>query len=175
MNPGALVNTINTMGMRLYYALPPTGYYITADHWMNSTALVDRLNFANSLTSGKFANQKFDSSRVLALGLMAQPAAPPANHATANTPRAKYSEAILTTALPGSLPDQSYKTAAGQDIALHILASTLIGGDVSAQSNQLIHQQLADLPAANSAASSSTDTLNLLTALVMGSPEFQLR
>ena len=73
VNPGALVNTINTMGMRLYFALPPTGYYITADHWMNSTALVDRLNFAYALTGSKFANQKFDSAHVLALGLPGGP------------------------------------------------------------------------------------------------------
>jgi uncharacterized protein (DUF1800 family) len=174
-NPGALVNTLNTMGMRLYYALPPTGYYITADHWMNSTALVDRLNFAYQLTGSKFANQKFDSARVLALGLMAQPAGSTTNQAAvAKNHGAKYSEALLTTDRAASSPDQSseqsYKNAAGQDIALHVLASTLIGGDVSAQTNQLIHKQLTDLPAAN-----STDTLNLLTALVMGSPEFQLR
>jgi uncharacterized protein (DUF1800 family) len=169
-NPGALVNTINTTGMRLYFALPPTGYYITADHWMNSTALVDRLNFAYALTGSKFANQKFDSAHVLALGLMAQPASSSANQtAAANTPRAKYSEALLTTDIPATPPSQPYTTAAGQDIALHVLESTLIGGNVSAQTNQLIHKQIADLPAAN-----STDTLNLLTALVMGSPEFQL-
>jgi uncharacterized protein (DUF1800 family) len=169
-NPGALVNTINTMGMRLYYALPPTGYYITADHWMNSTALVDRLNFAYSLTGGKFANQKFDSAHVLALGLMAQPASPAANSTNAaNTPHAKYSEAFLTTELNTSLPNQP-PNATGQDIALHVLESTLIGGEVSAQTNQLIRKQIAGLPAAN-----STETLNLLTALVMGSPEFQLR
>ena len=167
-NPGALVNTINTMGMRLYYALPPTGYYITADHWMNSTALVDRLNFAYALTGSKFANQKFDSAHVLALGLMAQPASPATNQtAAANSPHAKYSEAILTTELNTSVQPSG---ATGQDIALHVLESSLIGGDVSAQTNQLIHKQIADLPAAN-----STDTLNLLTALVMGSPEFQLR
>jgi uncharacterized protein (DUF1800 family) len=167
-NPGALVNTINTMGMRLYYALPPTGYYITADHWMNSTALVDRLNFAYALTGSKFANQKFDSAHVLALGLMAQPASPAANQTAAtNSPHAKYSEAILTTELNTSVQPTA---ATGQDIALHVLESSLIGGDVSAQTNQLIHKQIADLPAAN-----STDTLNLLTALVMGSPEFQLR
>jgi uncharacterized protein (DUF1800 family) len=167
-NPGALVNTLNTMGMRLYYALPPTGYYITADHWMNSTALVDRLNFAYALTGNKFANQKFDSARVLALGLMAQPAA--ANSTTAvNTPHAKYSGAILTAELNTSLPNQP-SLPTGQDIALHVLESTLIGGDVSAQTNQLIRKQIADLPAAN-----STETLNLYTALVMGSPEFQLR
>jgi uncharacterized protein (DUF1800 family) len=167
VNPGALVNTLNTMGMRLYYALPPTGYYITADHWMNSTALVDRLNFAYQLTGSKFANQKFDSAHVLAMGLMAQPANPTPNEAAAaNVHHAKYSEAILTTET--SKTTQSSPT--GQDIALHILESTLIGGDVSAQTEQLIHKQIADLPAAN-----STDTLNLLTALIIGSPEFQLR
>jgi uncharacterized protein (DUF1800 family) len=169
-NPGALVNTINTMGMRLYYALPPTGYYITADHWMNSTALVDRLNFAYALTGSKFANQKFDSAHVLALGLMAQPATKAAAAASAptNTPRAKYAEALLTSEV--NTPNQPPPDPTGQDIALHVLESALIGGDVSAQTNQLIHKQIADLPAAN-----STDTLNLLTALVMGSPEFQLR
>ena len=170
-NPGALVNTLNTMGMRLYYALPPTGYYITADHWMNSIALVDRLNFAYQLTGNKFPNQKFDSAHVLALGLMAQPAGLSTNQSAGPKAHgAKYSEALLTTDAVAPFPDQSYKNAAGQDIALHVLASTLIGGDVSAQTNQLIHKQLADLPAAN-----STDTLNLLTALIMGSPEFQLR
>jgi uncharacterized protein (DUF1800 family) len=169
-NPGALVNTIDTMGMRLYYALPPTGYYITADHWMNSTALVDRLNFAYALTGSKFANQKFDSARVLALGLMAQPAGTSANQtAAANATHAKYSEALLTTNSLENSPAMPYTTAAGQDIALHVLESTLIGADVSDQTNQLIHKQVAGLPASN-----STDTLNLLTALVMGSPEFQL-
>jgi uncharacterized protein (DUF1800 family) len=174
-NPGALVNTLNTMGMRLYYALPPTGYYITADHWMNSTALVDRLNFAYALTRNKFANQKFDSARVLALGLMAQPAAPnstsaAANPSAVNTPHAKYSEAILTTELNTSSPNPPPPMATGQEIALHVLESTLICGDVSAQTNQLIRKQIADIPAAN-----STETLNLYTALIMGSPEFQLR
>jgi uncharacterized protein (DUF1800 family) len=168
-NPGALVNTANTMGMRLYYALPPTGYYITADHWMNSTALVDRLNFAYQLTGSKFANQKFDSAHVLALGLMAQPAvsSSPQMSPTERSNRAKFSEALLTSEVNSS---QTPPDATGQDIALHVLEASLIGGDVSAQTNQLIHKQIADLPSTN-----STDTLNLLTALVMGSPEFQLR
>ena len=67
-NPGALVNMVRAMGMPLYNALPPTGYYITADKWMNTGALVDRLNFASQLTTNKFYNQKFDSSRVVAMG-----------------------------------------------------------------------------------------------------------
>src|SRR6202042_1146551 len=99
VNPGALVNTVNTMGMRLYYAQPPTGYYITADRWMNSGALVDRLNFAYALTGNKFANQKFDSAHVLALGLMSQTAAvmPATQSSPAKLRKTKYAEASLTT------------------------------------------------------------------------------
>ena len=168
-NPGVLVTTMKTMGMPLYYALPPTGYAITADHWMNSTALVDRLNFAYVLTGSKFANQRFDSSRVLALGLMAQPAhlaasASTSGHRPKDFPR--YSNAALTT----TVDTQSSPDSSGQEIALRVLESTLVGGGVSIQTDRLIHQQMADLPAAT-----STDILNLLTALIMGSPEFQLR
>lgn len=161
-NPGALVQTLRTMGMPLYFALPPTGYYITADQWMNSSALVDRLNFAYSLTENKLANQKFDSAHVLALGLMSQSNV--ADHAATSTPRPHYAETLLSTNEPVS--------ATGQDVALGVLENSLIGGEVSQQTNQLIHKQIDQLV---TPATSSSETLNLLTALVMGSPEFQLR
>jgi uncharacterized protein (DUF1800 family) len=137
-NPNAMVNQLNTMGMPLFRDLPPTGYYLTADQWMNSTALVDRLNFAYQLTNGKFANQKFDAPKLLATGLLTAKPAPTGN---------------------------------GDQIALHVLESTMIGAPVSAQTNQLIDKQLDQQPPNHT----PTDTLNLLTALVMGSPEFQLR
>ncbi len=169
VNPGALVNTIKTMGMPLYYALPPTGYYITADHWMNSSALVDRLNFAYALTGNKFANQKFDSAHVLALGLLSQPATASPSQTASNTPRAKYAETILTAEVASATTPAD---SAGSDIALHVLESALIGGEVSHQTNQLIHKQVTQLITPTTP---PIDTLNLLTALVMGSPEFQLR
>ncbi|MBS1821341.1 MAG: DUF1800 domain-containing protein [Acidobacteria bacterium] len=164
-NPGALVQTLKTMGMPPYYALPPTGYYITADQWMNSSALVDRLNFAYALTGNKFANQKFDSAHVLALGVMSQPAVSPASIA-APSRQPHYAETTLaSTALPAT-------GLSGQDLALHVLESALIGEDVSAQTNQLIRKQVDQIV---TPATPPTDTLNLLTALVMGSPEFQMR
>jgi uncharacterized protein (DUF1800 family) len=171
-NPGALVQTVKTMGMPLYYALPPTGYYITADQWMNSNALVDRLNFSYQLTGSKYANQKFDSAHVLALGLMSQPAAtpPPPTSAAERNNRSKFTESLLTSEISSGLATQPPRDAAGADVALNVLENSLIGGEVSAQTNQLIHQQINQIPTTN-----STDTLNLLTALVMGCPEFQLR
>jgi uncharacterized protein (DUF1800 family) len=172
-NPGALTNTIKTMGMPLYYALPPTGYYITADQWMNTGALVDRLNFAYQLTTGKFYNLKFDSPRLLALGLMTDTGAISATApvTVAKDPRPKYSPATMTeTAPPVGTPSMGASTP-GAEVALHVLESTLIGGQASAQTNLLIHKQLDEQPVT----ASPTDTLNLLTALVMGSPEFQFR
>jgi uncharacterized protein (DUF1800 family) len=171
-NPGALVNTIKSMGMPLYYALPPTGYYITADQWMNTGALVDRLNFAYQLTNGKFSNQRFDAARVVALGLLSEHTPALAARSDAGplkTPRAAYAEAVMTAEVSNMTPPV---TPAGTDIALRVLESTLIGGEVSSQTNQLIHKQI---DTANQQSTGPNDMLNLLIALVMGSPEFQLR
>jgi uncharacterized protein (DUF1800 family) len=169
-NPGALVNTMRTMGMPLYYALPPTGYYITADKWMNTSALVDRLNFAYQLTSGKFAGQRFDAPKIVALGLMGEPVQLPqtADMTPTRPAHAAYAEATMTETTPSAQP----ATPSGAEIALKVLESTLIGGEVSVRTNQQIHQQLAQ---ASEQGTAPSDMLNLLTALVMGSPEFQVR
>ena len=170
-NPGALVGTIKNMGMPLFYALPPTGYVLTADHWMNSGALVDRLNFAYQLTAGKFANQKFDSARLLALGFMAGPGdvGRTARAEAASAPPYVPALLIASPSIPSDRSPQELR-AGGSDAALHILSNTLVGEDVSTRSAALIHKQLEQIPQA-----STVDTLNLLTALIMGSPEFQLR
>jgi uncharacterized protein (DUF1800 family) len=146
-NPGALVQAAKTMGMPVFYALPPTGYYITAEQWMNSSALVDRLNFAYKLTNNQFGGQKFDSPHVLALGLMEQPAA-----------------------VAAKVQPASFTPTDGMDTVLKVLETTMIGSGVSAQTNELIHKQVE-----SQAGISTGDRLNLLTALVMGSPEFQVR
>ncbi len=159
-NPGALVNTLKQMGMPPYNALPPTGYYITADQWMNSTALVDRLNFAYALTANKYANQKFDAPRVLALGLLAQPP----NH-TATGQGSTTTDAVFH-------PVADTVATTGPDIVLHTLEDTLIGSPVSRETEQLIGRQIAGLATSTTP---PTDTLNLLTALLLGSPDFQRR
>jgi len=168
-NPQALVNTIRQMGMPMYYALPPTGYYLTADQWMNSAALVDRLNFAYALTNGKFANQKFDAPRLLALGLLTPSGA--GNFAGAKPVGAAAGNgSAKLVGVAATMPATTAIAPAGAEVALHVLEATMIGVPVSAQTNQLIDKQLEAQPNAG-----PTDTLNLLTALVMGSPEFQLR
>jgi uncharacterized protein (DUF1800 family) len=48
-----LVQTLRTLGMPLYGCQPPTGYADRADAWVNTGALLNRMNFAVSLTGGR--------------------------------------------------------------------------------------------------------------------------
>jgi len=48
-----LVRTMQQLGMPLYQCQPPTGYKDTADAWVNTGALVSRMNFAVSLTNNQ--------------------------------------------------------------------------------------------------------------------------
>jgi uncharacterized protein (DUF1800 family) len=48
-----LVQQVQQQGMPLYQCQPPTGYKDTADAWVNTGALVGRMNFALALASNK--------------------------------------------------------------------------------------------------------------------------
>ena len=151
-NPGALVNLLaREFGQPLYKAVPPTGYYVTADVWMNTQALLARLNFADQLTHNRFANQKFDAAKVLALSLMSD------RNAGAQSALVK----VAASKVEG---------VSGAEVALRVLEGSLIGNEISPGTDGFIQGQLQQQPPAN-----VTETLNLLTALLLGSPEFQLR
>jgi uncharacterized protein (DUF1800 family) len=46
-----LVRSLQELGMPLYQCQPPTGYKDTADAWVNTGALIGRMNFAQTLAS----------------------------------------------------------------------------------------------------------------------------
>ncbi len=158
-NPAALANTLRDMGMPLFQQQPPTGYILTADHWMNSAALVDRLNFAYALTGNHYSTQKFDSPRLLALALM-----------TAPTP-AQPTPTTLTRRTAATLSSAPTDAAPNATQALHLLEPTLIGAPLNPRTEDLVRQKSTDL---TTPTTTPTDTLNLLTALLLGSPDFQL-
>jgi uncharacterized protein (DUF1800 family) len=64
-NAMPLVQTLNQMGMPLYGAQPPTGYSMKAETWVNSAALLNRMNFALRFTSGRMPGISFAPDRVL--------------------------------------------------------------------------------------------------------------
>jgi uncharacterized protein (DUF1800 family) len=59
-----LARQLGNMGMPLYGAQPPTGYSMKAETWVSSAALLNRMNFALSLTSGKVRGVKVDAMQL---------------------------------------------------------------------------------------------------------------
>src|ERR1700739_4640711 len=59
-----LVRRLSDMGMPLYGAQRPTGYSMKAETWVSSSALLNRMNFALALTSGKVRGVTVDSAQL---------------------------------------------------------------------------------------------------------------
>jgi len=123
---------------------------------MNSAAIVDRLNFSLQFANSKVGGIKFDAPRLLAEGLLARTANPPASlHGSSHT----QAVALTSTGLPS-----------GQEEALGLMEQMLVDGKVSEKINDVIHKELAGAQPSNDPA----QTLNTMTALILGSPEFQM-
>ncbi len=60
----ALLGTLNNMGMMLYGMQPPTGYSMKAEAWVNSSALLGRMNFALGLAAGKVRGVSVDTAQL---------------------------------------------------------------------------------------------------------------
>jgi hypothetical protein len=167
------------MGEPLYQMQPPTGYTTTADHWMNSAALVDRLNFSLQFSDSKLNGIKFDAPHLLATGLLESPT-------TTVSMRAGHTQSIALT---------SSEKESGEDQALALMENMLLDGQVSDKTNAVIRKELSAPPAIppppaettevhtgtyNAAAipvappTDPTQVLNTMTALILGSPEFQM-
>ena len=124
-NPGAIVNVLRTMGEPLYQMQPPTGYPMTADQWMNSTALVDRLNFSLQLTGGKLGNTPFDAPHLLATGLLAREAT-------------SVKSTIIPPARRMSVDESPVQTPSGREEAINLMEQMVVGGTVSAKTSDVI-------------------------------------
>ncbi len=62
--PAALNQQLVTLGEPLYRKQEPTGYSNKSEDWMNSSALLARMNFALSLTNGRLAGTKVDLTQL---------------------------------------------------------------------------------------------------------------
>jgi uncharacterized protein (DUF1800 family) len=58
--PVGLIRTMQQLAMPLYQAQPPTGYADTADAWVNTGGLVNRMNFALALVQNKIQGVRVD-------------------------------------------------------------------------------------------------------------------
>ena len=64
-DPQSLLAMLNKMGMPLYGMQPPTGYSTKADVWVNSAALLDRMNFGLALATNRLPGTTFNLAQLL--------------------------------------------------------------------------------------------------------------
>jgi uncharacterized protein (DUF1800 family) len=91
-NPRVLSEKISAMGMPLYLQQPPTGYKDTAEEWISTTSLLERMNFALDLSAGRL--------RGVSLSRTAR---------TADNQSATL-DSVAAQILPGGLSTESRKT-----------------------------------------------------------------
>jgi uncharacterized protein (DUF1800 family) len=110
-----LVRAMQQLGMPLYMCQPPTGYKDTADAWVNTGALVNRMNFALQLASNK-----------LRTGLKAGPYNEAGNGLPAGPGRASdLPDRIIEAVLDNDISDTTRATIAKATSAEQMTALTL--------------------------------------------------
>jgi uncharacterized protein (DUF1800 family) len=72
-NATPLARQLQNMGMPLYGAQPPTGYAMKADAWVNSSALLGRMNFALALAAGRLKGTQIDADRLFGTEIPGDP------------------------------------------------------------------------------------------------------
>ena len=71
--PMPLVQWVNRIGEPLYQCQPPTGYADKADAWVNTGALLNRLNFSLTLAGNKIRGSRSDVNSLLGIDSAAEP------------------------------------------------------------------------------------------------------
>jgi uncharacterized protein (DUF1800 family) len=145
-----LVRLLNNMGMPLYGAQPPTGYSMKAETWVSSSALLNRMNFAVALTSGKIKAVKVDVGPL----------------AGNNPPNPPPDSTLALSTLEASLLAGDVSKQTHDSITAQIDAAATIGAQQK-QDGKGAARKPADTP--------HPPDMNTIAGLLLGSPEFQRR
>jgi uncharacterized protein (DUF1800 family) len=143
-----LAQRLNNMGMPLYGAAPPTGYSMKAETWVSSSALLNRMNFALALTSGRIKGVKVDAGRLAGSSPL-----PPDPNATLST--------LEASLIVGGVSQQTHDSIVAQ------IEAAGKNGTQGKQGNKNGPRKPEDAP--------HPPDVSTIAGLLLGSPEFQRR
>ena len=155
-----MAQALNQMGMPLYLMQPPTGYPMKAESWVNSAALLGRMNFALRLGAGRLPGVKFDADNLL-------------GRTSASDPQgdAQRIVAVLENALlNGDVSKQTHQTILNELNDPQLPARALDAGARPRGDGMVVESVTAPQPA-----SQQPPQAGIIAGLILGSPEFQRR
>jgi uncharacterized protein (DUF1800 family) len=180
-----LANALRDMGMPVYGAVPPTGYKWDASDWVSTGALVNRMNFALTLTANKLPGIAITWAP-LADALVTRIDDGSATQTLAPSPSATFLPSPLPT--PEAEEQRLESLLVDGGVSLTTRAAVLDQFNAQSQANSQSQPQTAQnqapskpLPAAakpmntTQAAAALEKQDQLLAGLLLGSPEFQRR
>ena len=148
MNPQPMAQALRAeLGMPLYGCQPPTGYSTTADAWVNTGALLSRMNFALQLVNGQ-SGQVGQAGQV---GRGGQ--GRPVGQGLGQGGRGGQARGMIRVDVRAIAPDTSEATR-------ERVLNTVLAGDASTGTRQTL---------------AKAETPEQLLALTLGAPEFQRR
>ena len=182
VNAQPLVQVMQQLGMPLYGCQPPTGYSMTADAWVNTGALLNRLNFAVALVNG---GQGLGQG---GRGRLGQPGPPPSAPGQPGPPGpgqpGRYTvDAIRPGQVPPPRPNQP-QGGFGQPLRPAQMARMPLQLDLMSfapDTSEATRERIIQTILTGQVAETTRQTLaraespQQLVALALGSPEFQRR
>jgi uncharacterized protein (DUF1800 family) len=170
VNPAALVQSLNKLGMPLYGMQTPQGYSWKQDDWVSTGALVSRMNFALVL-----AGDRVPGTRIAWDSVLGAPSAgfKPASYTPQDPVQAK--EKRLETALIGQpVSDRTRAAVMSQANDASVTEQAETQFDLRATGKgQAIYRQQAAVTSGNAAPDDAQAAV--MAGLLLGSPEFQRR
>jgi hypothetical protein len=155
----ALIQWVARMGEPLYGYQAPTGYPDTAEFWVNTGALLERLNFSLALVSNRIPGARVDLSRF---------AGDEATSSRAVDQRAVV-ESFLRAALQGDISPKSREVLMKQLSEQRDAPIT----NTPDEETQEMNVRAARRERQQSGATVGNPEVARIAALVIGSPEFQ--
>ena len=182
--PLPLVQWVGRIGQPIYQCQPPTGYSDKAETWVNTGALLNRLNFSLALAGNRMRGARTDAASLLVVDTMRGARTDAASLLVVDTMRGARTDAASLPAVDtmrGARTDATSllgaDTSAEAKAALDRAVQVFLGGQAAPATVETLEKQLDNpqvLQAKLDDARQQVD-LGVIAGLVLGAPEFQRR
>jgi uncharacterized protein (DUF1800 family) len=176
MNPQALVQSLDKLGMPLYGMQTPNGYSWTKEGWVSTGALVSRMNFSLVLASNRLPGVRLNWAGLLGDSTAAvMPAAyVPTDAASPTTAKEKRLEMLL---LGAPVSDRTRATVIGQSGDGTVAEQAAAEFDLNNGGGKPKGKYAPRPMGANAGQNMGPDDPQaaVMAGLLLGSPEFQRR
>jgi uncharacterized protein (DUF1800 family) len=159
----ALLLWVARMGEPLYGYQAPTGYPDTAEHWVNTGALLERMNFALALAANRIPGTRVDLSRFVGQG----------DSAGAAVDRNRVVEQFLSAVLQGDISPKSREVLTRQLNERPAENAASMPAEEMPAAGQRMGLGRRGQRRQQESAPSGNQEVARIAALILGSPEFQ--